>query len=61
MKDLLDRRKVKNIAKEKRNFQKKLIETKPDSLSMLNQIGRQKQNYNYDIALSTNNLRLFEQ
>ena len=60
MRNLGNRCKVKNIAKRKQNFKKKVIQAKPDLLSILNHIGRQDQSYNYNITLSITRLSLFD-
>ncbi len=52
--------KVKDIARGKQNYKKKVIKAKPDSLSMLNWIKGQGHGHNHDVALSTNNLYLLE-
>lgn len=57
MRDLYDRRKVKDIAEGKRDAEEKIIKNYPDALDMSNQIKGEDQNYSHAISLSTNNLR----
>lgn len=59
MRDLQNRRKVKNIAKKRRDTEEKIIKNYPEKLDILNGIGRKDQNSSHAISLSTNNLRLF--
>lgn len=57
MRDLQNRRKVKNIAKQKKDIKKKVVKNYLDALNMLNRIGKKNQNSSYVMFLSTNNLR----
>ncbi len=57
MRDLRDRRKVKDIAEGRRDSEGKVIKDYPDALDMLNRIEGEDENYSHAMSSSTNNLR----
>ena len=61
MRDSHNRRKVKNIAEEKRDTEGKVIKNHSDALNMWNGIGGEDQNFSDAMTLSTNNLRPYAQ
>ena len=57
MRDSRDFRKVKDIAKGKKDTERKVIMNHPDTLNMLNQIKKEDQNFSHAMSSSTNILR----
>ncbi|MCJ1349485.1 hypothetical protein MMC31_007726 [Peltigera leucophlebia] len=57
MRDLRNRRKVKDIAEGGRDTEGKVIKNHPDALNKLNRIGGEDQNSSHAMSSSTNNLR----
>ncbi len=57
MRDSRNRRKVKDLTKERRDIEGKVIKNHPDALNMLNRIGGEDQNFSHAMSSPTNNLR----